>query len=71
MKTIYTIQMYSFENWNTYKWFDSEQSANTAYQAVCAKDPDNSCFYKLKSIVNDAMGNNFRFFNISDANKGE
>ena len=71
MQTIYTVQMYTFENWNTYKWFDSEESANNAYKALCDKDPDNSCFYKLKSIVNDAMGNNFRFFNISSNNKGE
>jgi hypothetical protein len=71
MKTIYAIQIYTFEDWNVQKWFDSEESANKAYQAICAKDPDNSCFYKIKSIVNDAMGNNFRYFNISNSNKGE
>ena len=71
MKTIYAIQMYTFSDWNVYKWFDSEKSANNAYQAVCAKDPDNACFYKIKSIANDVMGNNFRYFNISNANKGE
>lgn len=71
MKTIYAVQMYSFEDWNVYKWFDSEESANSAYKAICAKDSDNSCFYKIKSIVNDAMGNNFRFHNISVSNKGE
>jgi hypothetical protein len=69
MQTIYAIQMYTFSDWNVYKWFDSEDSANKAYEAICAKDPDNACFYKVKSIVNDVMGNNFRFFNISNSNK--
>jgi hypothetical protein len=71
MQTIYAVQIYTFEDWNIHKWFDSEESANNAYQAICVKDPNNACFYKLKSIVNDAMGNNFRFFNISKSNKGE
>lgn len=71
MQTIYAIQMYTFSDWNVYKWFDSEESANKAYQSICAKDADNACFYKLKNIVNDAMGNNFRFHNISNSNKGE
>jgi len=71
MKTIYAVKSYTFSNWNVYKWFDSEESANNAYQALCAKDPENSCFYKLDSIFDDAMGNNFRFFNISASNKGE
>jgi hypothetical protein len=70
MTTVYAIQMYNFEDWNVYKWFDSEKSANIVYQSLCAKDPENACFYKVKSIVNDVMGNNFRFFNISNSNKG-
>jgi hypothetical protein len=71
MKTIHAVKSYTFSSWNVYKWFDSKESANNAYQALCAKDPENACFYKLDSIVDDAMGNNFRFFNISASNKGE
>jgi hypothetical protein len=70
MQTVYAIQMYTFSDWNVYKWFDSEESANTVYQSLCSKNPENACFYKVKSIVNDAIGNNFRFFNINQANKG-
>ena len=69
MQTIYAIQVYSFDNWNVYKWFDSEESANSVYQSLCSKDSANACFYKVKSIVNDAMGNNFRFHNIGLSNK--
>lgn len=69
MQTVYVIQMYPFSDWNIYKWFDSEESANTVYQSLCAEDPDNACFYKVESIVNDVMGNNFRFFNINNSNK--
>lgn len=69
-KTIYAVQMYTFEDWNVYKWFDSEESANSTYKDLCSKDPENACFYKVKSIVDDVMGNNFRYFNISDANRG-
>jgi hypothetical protein len=71
MQTIYAIQMYTFEDWNVYQWFDSEESANTVYQSLCNKNPANACFYKVKSIVNDVMGNNFRFFNINNSNKGK
>jgi hypothetical protein len=70
MKTIYAIQMYTFSDWNVYKWFDSEESANNTYKNLCANDPSNSCFYKIKPIVNDVMGNNFRFFNINQLNAG-
>ena len=70
MKTIYAVQQYTFSDWNVYKWFDSEESANGVYQSLCAKDPQNACFYKVKTIANDAMGNNFRFFNINQSNKG-
>ena len=71
MKTIYAIQMYTFSDWNVYKWFDSEESASNLYKFLCAKDPDNACFYKVKSIVDDVMGNNFRFFNITNTTKEE
>jgi hypothetical protein len=70
MKIIYAVQMYYFEDWIVKKWFESEESANNAYISLCAKDPDNSCFYKVKSIVDDVLGNNFRFFNINNSNKG-
>jgi hypothetical protein len=70
MQTIYAIQMYTFSDWNVYKWFDSEESANNIYKNLCANDFSNACFYKIKPIVNDAMGNNFRFFNITKSNKG-
>lgn len=71
MKTIYAVQAYTFEDWNIYKWFDSEESANNLYANLCNKNPENACFYKVKAIVNDVMGNNFRFFNISNSNKGQ
>jgi hypothetical protein len=71
MKTIYTVQMYTFSDWNVYKWFDSEESAKNLYKSLCAKNPDDSCFYKIATIVDDVMGNNFRFFNITNSNKGE
>lgn len=71
MKTIYAIQLYTFSDWNVYKWFDSEESAETALQSIIQKAPADSWAYKIKSICNDAMGNNFRFFNITSSNKGE
>jgi hypothetical protein len=70
MQTIYAIQMYTFSDWNVYKWFDSEELANNEYKNLCNTDPNNACFYKVKSIFNDVMGNNFRFFNITKSNKG-
>ena len=70
MQTIYAVQQYTFSDWNVYKWFDSEESAKGVYQSLCAKNPENACFYKVKTIANDSMGNNFRFFNINQSNKG-
>lgn len=70
MKTIYAVQQYTFEDWNVSKWFDSLEQANAFYQEMCAKYPQYQCFYKIKEIFNDEMGNNFRFFNITTNNKG-
>lgn len=70
MNIIYAVQQYTFEDWNVSKWFDSLEQANTFYQEMCAKYPQHQCFYKIKEIFNDALGNNFRFFNINQSNKG-
>lgn len=70
MKTIYAVQQYTFENWNVVQWFDEAEQANALHKKLSAKNPSYACFYKVKEIANDAMGNNFRFFNISQNNKG-
>jgi hypothetical protein len=70
MQKIYAVQQYTFEDWNVYKWFDLPEQANALHTELCAKNPENSCFYKVKEIANDSIGNNFRFFNITLNNKG-
>jgi hypothetical protein len=70
MQTIYAVQQYTFEDWNVTKWFDSLEQANAFYSDLCAKNPTYECFYKIKEIANDVMGNNFRFFDINQSNKG-
>ena len=70
MQVIYAVQQYTFEDWNVFKWFDNYDQANNLYADLCAKNPEYKCYYKVKEINNDVMGNNFRFFNINQANKG-
>ena len=70
MQSIYIVLIYTFEDWNTNKWFDTEADAQNYYEQLCAKDPEGKCFYKVKEVKNDQMGNNFRFYNISQNNKG-
>lgn len=71
MNTIYAVQQYTFEDWNIVKWFETAEQANQLYTELCNKNPNHKCYFKIKEIFNDAMGNNFRFFNISKNNKGE
>jgi hypothetical protein len=70
MKTIYAVQQYTFEDWNVVQWFDEAEQANALHTELSIKNPAYACYYKVKAIANDAMGNNFRFFNISQNNKG-
>ena len=70
MKTIYAVQQYTFEDWNVVQWFDEAEQANALITQLSTKNPAYACYYKVKAITNDAMGNNFRFFNISQNNKG-
>jgi hypothetical protein len=70
MKNIYAVQQYTFEDWNVVQWFELAEEANARYTELCAKTPEYACYYKIKEIANDVMGNNFRFFNISSNNKG-
>lgn len=70
MNTIYCIQQYTFEDWNIVKWFDTIEKAKQLHIELCNKHPEHKCYFKIKEIFNDALGNNFRFHNISNSNKG-
>jgi hypothetical protein len=70
MNTIYCVQQYTFEDWNIVKWFNTIEEANELHSQLCNKHTEHKCYFKVKEIFNDAMGNNFRFFNISNNNQG-
>lgn len=70
MNTIYAVQQYTFEDWNIVKWFNTIDQANQLHTQLCNKNPEHKCYFKTVEIFNDAMGNNFRFHNISENNKG-
>lgn len=70
MNQIHIVQIYNFEDWITSKWFETKEAAQSYYDQLCAKDPEAKCFYKIKEVKNDSIGNNFRFFNINKSNKG-
>lgn len=70
MNTIYCVQQYTFEDWNIVKWFNTIEEANELHNQLCNKHPEHKGYFKVKEIFNDALGNNFRFFNISNNNQG-